>query len=106
MKWERILKAAPWAKRAMPRGGQMDGYFYIISGRAGPFGLGGRRRHPQVLGRRLDGLEGIGPGVVGEPAAEASDPELRGFGLGGLDDRSTIRARTLERREPDPQIGG
>ena len=39
MKWERILAHAPWKKRAMPRGGQMDGYFYIISGRAGPFAV-------------------------------------------------------------------
>jgi hypothetical protein len=37
MKWKRILDAAPWGKRAMPRGGQMDGYFYIISGRKGSF---------------------------------------------------------------------
>lgn len=37
MKWERLLKAAPWGVRAMPRGGQMDGYFYVISGRKGMF---------------------------------------------------------------------
>lgn len=36
MKWEQILKAAEWGERAMPRGGIMDGYFYIISGRMGP----------------------------------------------------------------------
>ncbi len=37
MKWERLIKNAPWGKRAMPRGAQMDGYFYVISGRAGMF---------------------------------------------------------------------
>jgi hypothetical protein len=37
MNWERILEAAPWGVRAMPRGGQMDGYFYVISGRKGMF---------------------------------------------------------------------
>ena len=35
MKWERILDSAPWGDRAMPRGGVMDGYFYLMSGRAG-----------------------------------------------------------------------
>ena len=37
MKWERLLEAAPWGVRAMPRGGVMDGYFYIVSGRKGAF---------------------------------------------------------------------
>lgn len=37
MKWEKVLDAAPWGVRAMPRGGVMDGYFYVISGRTGPF---------------------------------------------------------------------
>ncbi|MEM7115857.1 MAG: sialidase family protein [Chloroflexota bacterium] len=36
MKWERLFEAAPWGVRAMPRGGVMDGYFYVISGRTGP----------------------------------------------------------------------
>ena len=36
MQWQRILAAAPWGKRAMPRGGQMDGSFYSLSGRHGP----------------------------------------------------------------------
>jgi hypothetical protein len=35
MRWERILEAAPWGVRAMPRGGQLDGYFYVVSGRKG-----------------------------------------------------------------------
>ena len=39
MKWKRVLDAAPWGVRAMPRGGWMDGFFYILSGRAGPFTL-------------------------------------------------------------------
>ena len=39
MIWQRILEHAPWARRAMPRGGQMDGCFYIISGRSGPFSV-------------------------------------------------------------------
>ena len=25
MKWERLIEAAPWGKRAMPRGGLLDG---------------------------------------------------------------------------------
>jgi hypothetical protein len=37
MKWNKVLDAAPWGVRAMPRGGVMDGYFYVLSGRAGPF---------------------------------------------------------------------
>jgi hypothetical protein len=37
MKWQRLLEAAPWGVRAMPRGGVMDGYFYIVSGRKGAF---------------------------------------------------------------------
>ena len=39
MEWTRVLEAAPWGVRAMPRGGVMDGYFYIMSGRTGPFKL-------------------------------------------------------------------
>jgi hypothetical protein len=37
MQWERILEAAPWGVRAMPRGAVMDGYFYVVSGRKGMF---------------------------------------------------------------------
>ena len=37
MKWERLLEEAPWSVRAMPRGGMMDGYFYLMSGRSGMF---------------------------------------------------------------------
>jgi len=37
MQWERLLHAAPWGKRAMPRGGLLDGQFYILGGRAGMF---------------------------------------------------------------------
>ena len=37
MHWQRILDAAPWGVRAMPRGGQMGNYFYVISGRTGIF---------------------------------------------------------------------
>ncbi len=37
MNWERLLKAAPWGVRAMPRGGIMDDYFYVVSGRKGAF---------------------------------------------------------------------
>ncbi len=37
MKWTRLLKAAPWGARAMPRGGVMDGCFYVVSGRSGAF---------------------------------------------------------------------
>ena len=35
LKWQRLVKHAPWGKRAMPRGGQLDGYFYVMTGRAG-----------------------------------------------------------------------
>jgi len=41
MKWERLIKAAPWGKRAMPRGGLLDGQFYILGGRAGMFRIYG-----------------------------------------------------------------
>ncbi len=37
MKWERILEAAPWGVRAMPRGGVMDGYFLRGKRPVGPF---------------------------------------------------------------------
>jgi N-acetylneuraminic acid mutarotase len=35
--WKEVAPESPWGKRAMPRGGQLDGYFYIISGRSGAF---------------------------------------------------------------------
>lgn len=35
MHWQRLIEHAPWGVRAMPRGGLMDGYFYVISGRKG-----------------------------------------------------------------------
>jgi len=35
MEWKRVAAESPWAVRAKPLGGLMDGYFYIISGRAG-----------------------------------------------------------------------
>jgi len=41
MKWERVLAAAPWGERAMPRGGLLDGQFYVIAGRAGAFTIYG-----------------------------------------------------------------
>jgi len=41
MQWERLIKAAPWGKRAMPRGGLLDGQFYVLSGRAGAFRIYG-----------------------------------------------------------------
>ena len=41
LQWERILEAAPWGERAMPRGGLMDGYFYVLGGRAGAFTIYG-----------------------------------------------------------------
>ncbi len=41
MEWERVLDHAPWGARAMPRGGLMDGYFYVLSGRTGMFGIYG-----------------------------------------------------------------
>lgn len=41
MHWQRLLDAAPWGVRAMPRGGQLDGYFYVISGRTGMFRIYG-----------------------------------------------------------------
>jgi len=37
MEWNCIAPESPWGKRAMPRGGLMDGYFYVVSGRTGPF---------------------------------------------------------------------
>ena len=39
--WERLIRAAPWGKRAMPRGGLLDGQFYVMSGRAGMFRIYG-----------------------------------------------------------------
>jgi N-acetylneuraminic acid mutarotase len=41
IKWTRIAAESPWGVRAMPRGGLMDGYFYIISGRTGAFKIYG-----------------------------------------------------------------
>ena len=35
IQWERVNPAAPWGPRAMPRGGVMDGHFYVIAGRSG-----------------------------------------------------------------------
>ncbi len=35
MEWKRVAAESPWGVRAKPLGGLMDGYFYIISGRAG-----------------------------------------------------------------------
>lgn len=39
--WERVSAAAPWGVRAMPRGGLLGDYFYVIAGRAGAFTLYG-----------------------------------------------------------------
>ncbi len=36
MRWTRLQARSAWGKRAMPRGGQLDGHFYLLSGRAGP----------------------------------------------------------------------
>ena len=33
--WTRVTERAPWKVRAMPRGGVLDGWFYVIAGRAG-----------------------------------------------------------------------
>ncbi|MSR09598.1 MAG: exo-alpha-sialidase [Gammaproteobacteria bacterium] len=41
MQWQRVLDAAPWGERAMPHGGWMDGYFYVLTGRAGMFTIYG-----------------------------------------------------------------
>lgn len=41
MKWERLLEAAPWGERAMPRGGLLEGQFYVLGGRAGMFTIYG-----------------------------------------------------------------
>ena len=35
--WTQVAAKSPWGKRAMPRGGVMDGYVYVISGRSGMF---------------------------------------------------------------------
>jgi N-acetylneuraminic acid mutarotase len=37
IEWRQLTDKSPWGARAMPRGGLLDGYFYIISGRAGMF---------------------------------------------------------------------
>jgi hypothetical protein len=39
--WQRVSAAAPWGVRAMPRGGLLDNYFYVIGGRAGALTLYG-----------------------------------------------------------------
>jgi len=39
--WQRVIEAAPWGERAMPRGGLLDGAFYVIAGRAGAFTIYG-----------------------------------------------------------------
>jgi hypothetical protein len=41
MDWKRLAASSPWGVRAMPRGGQMGGYFYVISGRKGMFRIYG-----------------------------------------------------------------
>jgi N-acetylneuraminic acid mutarotase len=41
MEWKQIAAESPWGARAMPRGGILDGYFYIISGRSGAFKIYG-----------------------------------------------------------------
>ncbi len=35
--WRELASKSPWGVRAMPRGGVMDGHFYVISGRTGPW---------------------------------------------------------------------
>lgn len=35
IEWRRHAATSPWGKRAMPRGGVLDGYFFVIAGRAG-----------------------------------------------------------------------
>jgi len=35
IEWRQLAPESPWGVRAMPRGGWLDGNFYIISGRAG-----------------------------------------------------------------------
>ena len=37
MEWTELSAKSPWGVRAMPRGGVMDGYFYVVSGRKGAF---------------------------------------------------------------------
>ena len=39
--WEQVSSGSPWGERAMPRGGLLDGYFYVIGGRAGAFTIYG-----------------------------------------------------------------
>ena len=36
IEWREVAAEAPWGKRAMPRGGLLDGHFYVIAGREGP----------------------------------------------------------------------
>ena len=53
MDWRRVQPRAPWRARAMPRGGQLDGWFYVLSGRAGWELVAartgwGRRCYPEV----------------------------------------------------------
>lgn len=35
--WRQLSANSPWGVRAMPRGGVLDGFFYVISGRSGPW---------------------------------------------------------------------
>ena len=41
VEWRQVAPRSPWGVRAMPRGGVMDGYFYIVSGRTGAFKIYG-----------------------------------------------------------------
>lgn len=41
MEWTELAARSAWGVRAMPRGGQLDGYFYVISGRKGMFKIYG-----------------------------------------------------------------
>ena len=37
IEWRQVAAKSPWGVRAMPRGGVMEDYFYIVSGRKGAF---------------------------------------------------------------------
>ena len=39
--WRQLAASSPWGVRAMPRGGVLDGHFYVISGRTGPWKIYG-----------------------------------------------------------------
>ena len=45
IEWQRVVAESPWGVRAMPRGGLLDGYFYVIGGRAGAFTIYGDTWH-------------------------------------------------------------